>query len=327
MFEILLILFLALLVFGGVLWPVRKLAEVWHAERTGYGPAAVAIGATIVAGLLTQIFLAQMFAPLVLVIVSLAVDAWIFSFLLGLSLLRGLLLTIIINILATLLVVLLFLLLYGLGLGGRLVSDGMSVFSDGEQQYNSIEAYADGVCDCGSDKACLQERYAEIIFMVAREMERNPESDAEDQLERAQRCVNIANRGGSRPTNQRDAAPKTAPAFSVDAVPTATTPSATTAATLAPAVAKVTPPITRITRAHKARWYFEKVPMASADQYLNRRVRVTRADNGKVIQGRLMPSKRSSSISLEQQRYGGVFVMHIPKSQIRSLEIRNISQQ
>lgn len=373
LYTILLILFLALLLFGGMLWPTRKLAELWHAERSGYGPAAVAVGATIVIGLLMQVYLAQMFAPLVLFIVGLALDTWIFSFLLGLSLLRGLLLTIIIDIVAAVLVVLLFLLLsvLGLGLGLNigldefLGSDGISMFPDGEQQYNSTssntEANADSVCACGSDKACLQERYADFIIVVAQEMERDPESNAKDQLARAQHCVNSANHGDS--TTQWNTTSETDPAFTGVEPPSglhvhrghwhtetsetgqtftvtvddgSTTPnskadtiipSATTTASLTPAETRVAPPITSITRPHKARWYFEQVPLASVDQYLQRQIRVTRADNGKLIQGRLIPSKRNSSIALEQRRYGGVFVMHIPKSQIRSLEIRNISQQ
>ena len=154
MTEILLILLLTLLLFAAVLWSVKKLADLWEAERTGYGQAAVAIGASIIISLLLPLFLSTVFSPLVLTIAGLAIDAWIFSFLLGLSLLRGLGVTIITNIIAIVLIVLAALLLSTLGMGGRMLTDSMEMFADEQQQRDSLKAYADAVCYCGRDETC-----------------------------------------------------------------------------------------------------------------------------------------------------------------------------
>lgn len=368
MIDILVILLLVALLFMALLWPINWLARLFQAERSGYGPVAVAIGASLVIGLLIQIFLSTVVDWPIILAANLVIDAAIFTLLLGVSITAGAIITLVENLLGAVLMVIAIIALSAMGVGGTLVTDGIMLMNSDDVQKSSIESYADAVCDCDRDKACLHDRFAELVFMASQADDQSPGSEAHRQTLRARLCVN----SGSREQNQSD--PENDPDNSTPAPvasngnetgsgaataatpppPTLTLPAATAQApqstptaapippptTPDPAVAPVptaTPPTASTTPANpaappisiaqprRARWTYTEVPLTNIDSYINKQVRISRKDNGRIVSGTLSRSKRGNAIALEQQRYGGVFVMYIPKAQIRTVEIRTLT--
>jgi len=369
MIEILVLLLLLALLFMALLWPINWLARLLQAERSGYGPVAVAIGASLVIGLLIQIFLSTLVDWPIILAANFVIDAAIFTFLLGTSITAGLVITVIENLLGTLLLAIAIVALSAMGLGGVIISDSMMLMSGETAQKSSIESYADAVCDCRKDKTCLHDRFAELVFMASQAENQGPGSEAQKQTLRARLCVNSGSRERKPSTPEADiaplrpataesatpAAPEAAPQPARQPAQTLTLPAATTQPPATPVVPPAAPapapaplpvpatsaaapaakparpaspsgpPPISITQPRRSRWTFTEAPLANINSYINKQVRVTRKDNGRIVSGILNRSKRSNAIALEQQRYGGVFVMYIPKAQIRTLEIRTLT--
>lgn len=374
MTDILVILLLVALLFMTLLWPINRLARLFQAERSGYGPVAVAIGSSLVIGLLIQIFLSTLVDWPIILAANFVIDAAIFTLLLGTSITAGIIITVIENLLGSVLMVVSIIALSAMGVGGVLITDSMMLISGGgDVQKSGIESYANAVCDCGQDETCLHDRFAELVFMTSQAEDQGPGSEAQKQTLRARLCVNSGSRkrrqadskayvtdivppstisneaehntnavaalrppptltlpaatlppqqASTTPVGAAVAPPTTPPAPVVTAVPAATP--VAPATTPAPAPITGPPPIS-IAQPRRARWTYTKAPLANIDNYVNKPVRIARKDNGRIVSGTLSRSNRSNAIALEQQRYGGVFVMYIPKAQIRTLEIRTLT--
>jgi len=345
MTDILVLLLLVTLLFLALLWPVRWLARLLGAERSGYGPVAVAVGSSLVIGLLIQIFLSTEIDWPFILAANFVIDVALFTFLLGISIPSGLFIAVFENLFGAGLLTAAIFGLHSMGLGGSIIADGMMLLSGDNKQKSSIESYADAVCDCRRDKGCLRDRFAELVFMASQAEDQSPGSDAHQQTLRARLCVTSGSRersqtaaGDGKPPTARSnntplltlpsakIAPPQADTNSVTAVaPTAPATPPITAPAAAPAPAPVQTPALNTQQRRRARWTYTEAPLANSGSYINKQVRITRKDNGRIVSGILTPSKRGSAIALEQNRYGGVFVMYIPKSQIRRLEIRTLT--
>ena len=358
MIDILVILLLVALLFMALLWPIRWLARLFQAERSSYGPVAVAIGTSLVFGLLLQIFLSTLVDWPITLAANFVIDVAIFTFLLGTSIIGGAIITVIENLLGSLLLVITILLLDTMGVGGVIVTDSMLMINGEPPKKSSIASYADAVCGCRRDKACLHDRFAELVFMASQAQDQGLGSEAQKQTLRARLCVNSGSRerktsdsgtaiadtappapattdspaappatpkATSRPTlNLTDPATHPAPLLSQD--PSRRFPSAPVAMpNPKPPAPAAAPPRISTPQPRRARWTFAEAALSNINSYIDKSVRITRRDNGRVISGILSRSKRSNAIALEQQRYGGVFVMYIPKAQIKKLEIRTLT--
>jgi len=357
MIQILLTIFLVTLVFLITLWAVKKSAQWLKAERTGYGSAAIALAVTMLASLLPQLILGQYLSPIILFILSLAITAAIYAVILGTDFLRGLGITLISNILALILVVIIFVLVGILGAGGgmmlglsSLIPTEFNPLIDREQQAANIKQAADRVCDCGSDRACQQEHFAELTILIAQQGEDAALGNGDYEMQRARACVNYYKQQSADPDAEptpglppeqqpQSGDPAQGPrninihiSGSFSSSQHANDPVQNPGHTAVPRTSddhksqqRIQSPITIINTPHTNRWTYRQIGVAEAGNHLYETVRVTRRDNGTVIEGKLTQAKRSDTLALRQRRYSGIFIMEIPKAKIRKLELRESS--
>lgn len=318
MTEILLLLFLLIVIFLSILWPVKKAAQWWGAERSGYGSAAIALAVSMLAMLLPQIILQQYLSPLVLLGINLIITAGIFASILGTDFVRGLGITVVSNLIGLSVLAAIVLMVSSLDSGHNLIPADLNPFVDHEQQAADIEQAANRVCDCKADRNCQQKRFAELTILIAQQGEDANLGNGDYQMGRARGCVNYYRRqapvSGTEPPSETAPKPQ-----STDPSSSATIEQSTEQST---GQRRIQPPITIINSPHKARWSYLRVDVSDADSYLYETVRVTRRDNGKVIEGRLSPTKRSNVLAVRQRRYSGTIIMEIPKNKVRKLELR-----
>ena len=323
MTEILLLLFIFAVLFLSILWPVKKAAQWWGAERNGYGSAAIALAVSMLAMLLPQIILQQYLSPLILLGLNLLITAGIFASILGTDFVRGLGITVVSNLIGLIVLAAIVLVVSNLDIGRNLIPAGFDPFVDHEQQAADIEQAANRVCDCSADRSCQQKRFAELTILIAQQGEDPVLGTGDYQMERARACVNYYRR--QEAGNSQEPGAETPPPTSTAPLPEQAAKDVTPAAHEAPAPRqqrRIQSPIAIINTPHKNRWSYRPIDMADTEAYLYETVRVTRRDNGKVIEGKLTPAKRKGTLALRQRRYSGIFTMEIPKAKIRKLELR-----
>ncbi len=226
------------------------------------------------------------------------------------------------------------------GIGGGMLSSLTGCDGDGDPGPTiSIEEAVELVCDCRNDHQCLQQRYAEVIFMAAM-MENDLDNDPSYHLEKARHCVNLGKSGklGSAHPTPDPIAPG-ASDTAVDDTSPAPTPSPAATVSVDPAAAPpAAPPATtsmvpdnvygqQPSRARRSgsRWQYRPITLQQASGYMHETIRITRKDNGEQVEGVLTPQEgnyRSNALAIARRRYGGTAIMQIPLRNIVKIEVR-----
>ena len=316
-------------------WSVRFTARMLKAEQTGWGRVLGAVViAAIAGGILEALVQLLGLGSWLSLILQFLVSAGIYAWLLGATPLNGLAIAAVSSVIAIVFLVVVGLILGALGLGGGLMSS-MSGGSETEHTI-SIEEAVELVCDCRNDQQCLQQRYAEVIFMAAM-MEDDLRRDATHHLEKARRCVNLGKSGklGSAHPTPDPIAPGASDTTVDDTSPAPTPSPATTVNADPPATTSMVPDNVygqqpSRARSSGSRWQYRPITLQQTSGYMHETIRITRKDNGKQVEGVLTPQEgnyRSDALAIARRQYGGTATMQIPLRNIAKIEVRQAANQ
>jgi len=152
----------ALITFVFVLWPTKKAAEWFEAENTGYGSVIMELLLSMVLVVIAAFaaiplaFLGIGGYILIVVMMFYAVG-YAYSKMLGTSIGRGIGISLVAGIIGGIMQFVLSL-IFGVSMFGKEF--------DGELSWETLEESSDVVCQCGTDQACLEEKFEEFSLML-----------------------------------------------------------------------------------------------------------------------------------------------------------------